>query len=88
VILAFLFDKGFSTVFILHKPAMETMVFSATQTPVRPPEPLDNGGNGKIPVIRALSFRDKLLRNKRAMQPKERMDLIQQGLVKELETTS
>jgi len=67
---------------------METMVFSVTQTPVRPPEPPNNDENGKIPVNRAFPFRDKLLRNKRAMQPKERMDLIQKGLVKELETTS
>lgn len=56
----------------------DPLIFSATRTPATPPKPPDNGENGKTP----LSFRDKLLGNKRAVQPKERMDLIQQGLVK------
>lgn len=57
------------------------MVFSATsQQP--PPKPPDDGDTRKEDLNATLSFRDKLLGNKKADKPKEKMDLIQKGLVK------
>lgn len=59
----------------------EPLVFTASrQQP--PPEPPDDGGKGHGEIAMPLSFRDKLMGNKKAPPPKEKMDLVQHGLIK------
>lgn len=58
----------------------ESLVFTASRQP--PPKPPDDSGKGYVEAATPLSFRDKIMGNKKAPPPKQTMDLVQQGLVK------